>query len=182
MKHAWLGLLIVIALAPSATWAHGDVTTSVPAPGELVKRIPKVIRIDFSEPPTADSKFSVKNGCNEEVLADVRQESGETVLVVEDERAIWGRWKVSYNVISSIDGHLTEDRFSFRVADPQGGRSVTSCDGPPGRPQGEQTPEIGEAAPPVTPDEEPAGFPVVPVAIGGAIVVGAIALRFLASR
>lgn len=161
----------IVLLAPVGAWAHGDATTTVPTAGDRVKRAPQVIRIDFSEPPTQDSKYSVIDGCGDEVLSDVVTKGDVRELVVQEGRP--GRWKASYNVISSIDGHHTKDRFTFTVA---GQRDCV------GEPDDEISPEIGDAAPPVTPDGEPASFPMVPVAVGAAVLIGAIAIRLLASR
>ena len=171
MRHAFLGLVAALLLVPTSAGAHGDVTTTAPAAGGRVKEPPTAVSISFSEPPTKDSRYTVVDGCGDEVLTGVEGKGTDKTLVVSGGSS--GKWKVSYNVISALDGHRGSDRFTFTVA------GKKECDGPPGR---NQTPEIGDAAPPVTPDEEPGSFPVVPVAIGGAIVVGAIALRFLASR
>ena len=169
-----VGLLIAMLLVPSTASAHGDVTTTAPAAGGRVKQPPSTISISFSEPPTQDSKYTVIDGCGDDVLAAVEGKDTDKTLVVSGGNP--GKWKVSYNVISATDGHRSSDRFSFTVA------GKKDCGGPPGDPDSEKSPEIGDAAPPVTPDDEPASFPVVPFAIGGAIVLGAIAVRLLASR
>ena len=167
-----VAFLIAMLLAPAGASAHGDVTTTAPAAGGRVKQPPTGISISFSEPPTQDSKYTVVDGCGNDVLAGVEGKGTDKTLVVSGGKP--GKWKVSYNVISATDGHSSSDRFAFTVA------GKKECGGPPGT--GEESPEIGEAAPPISPDDEPASFPVVPVAIGGAIVVAAIAVRLLASR
>ena len=169
MRYAMVGFLLVVALAPTAGWAHGDVTTTAPAAGDRVKAPPTGVSISFSEPPTKDSKYSVVDGCGDEVLTRVEGKGTDKTLLVSGGSA--GKWKVSYNVISALDGHRSSDRFAFTVA------GKKDCE-----PDDAASPSIGEAAPPILPDEEPAGFPVIPVAIGGAIVIGAIAIRLLASR
>jgi methionine-rich copper-binding protein CopC len=166
-----IAFLLAVLWAPTGASAHGDVTTTAPAAGGRVKQPPTGISISFSEPPTQDSKYTVVDGCGDDVLTGVEGKGTDKTLVVTGGDP--GKWKVSYNVISATDGHRSSDRFSFTVA------GKKECDGSPGDP--EESPEIGEAAPPVTPDE-PASFPIVPVAIGGAIIVGAIAIRLLASR
>lgn len=159
---------LMILAAPIGASAHGDVTTTAPAAGGRVKQPPTSISISFSEPPSNDSKYTVVDGCGDDVFAGVEGKGTDKTLLVAGGNP--GRWKVSYNVISATDGHRSSDRFSFTVA------GKKDCE-----PTSEESPDIGEAAPPVTPDE-PASFPVVPVAIGGAIVVGAIAIRLLASK
>lgn len=169
MRPVLLAFLLGVTLVPTAVWAHGDVTTSAPAPGDRVDEPPAEISISFTEPPTKDGRYSVLDGCGAEVLSGVEGKGTEKTLVVSGGSA--GKWKVSYNVISATDGHRSSDSYSFTVA------GKKECE-----PETDESPSIGDAAPPVSPDDDPASFPMVPVAIGAAIVAGAIALRLLGSR
>ena len=169
MRQALIALFLAVMLSPTAAWAHGDVTTSAPASGDRVEEPPTEISISFGEPPTKDSTYSVLDGCGDEVLSSVEGKGTEKSLVVSGGSS--GRWKVSYNVISATDGHHSKDSYSFRVA------GEKECE-----PETNESPSIGDAAPPIPPDDEPASFPVVPIAIGAGIVAGAIALRLLGSK
>lgn len=169
MRFTMFAFLLAIMVAPTPAVAHGDVTTSVPAPGARVEQPPAGISISFSEPPTKDARYSVVDGCGEEVFSSVEGKGTDKTLVVSGGSS--GRWKVSYGVISATDGHRSSDRFSFTVA------GKKECE-----PETDPSPSIGDAAPPIPPDDEPASFPVVPVGIGAVIVAGAVAIRFLSSR
>ena len=163
--------LIIVVLAPAAARAHGETTTSDPAQGARINKPPRSISIDFTEPPTEDSKYTVVDGCGDDVFAGARGEGTDKVLSAAGGEP--GNWTVSYRVISATDGHLTKDRFSFTVAGDK------DCNA---EPTDGVTPDIGDALPPVASDDGGSGFPVVPVLIGGVIVVLAIAVRFSSSR
>lgn len=169
MRLASVGFLIALVVAPASAWAHGDVTTSAPAPGGRVKEPPTGVSISFSEPPTKDSRYSVIDGCGDEVLMGVEGKGTDKTLVVSGGSS--GKWKVSYNVISALDGHRSSDRFTFTVA------GQKDCG-----PGTDESPSIGGAAPPIFPETEPASFPIVPVAVGAGIVAAAVAFRLLSSR
>ena len=161
--------LLSLFLLPSVALAHGDATTSNPAAGRRLDAVPSRIDIDFSEPPTKDSKYAVRDGCRSDVFAGVEGKGEKKTLNVAGGQP--GTWTVSYNVISATDGHQTQDRFTFKVA------GKKECREPSNR----ETPGDDGALPP-GPEDDPGSFPVVPVAIGGAIVLGAIAIRFMSSR
>jgi methionine-rich copper-binding protein CopC len=173
MRRAGILLtLIVVATAPTSALAHGETTTTDPAQGARVNKAPRAISIDFSEPPTNDSKYAVVDGCGEDVFAGVRGDGEDKVLSTSGGEP--GKWTVSYRVISATDGHLTRDRFSFAVA---GNKDCNAA------PAGDETPDIGDALPPVASDDGGSDFPVMPVLIGGGIIlVLAIAVRVSSSR
>lgn len=169
MRRALAFALLAVLLAPSAALAHGDATTSDPSPGQRVDAVPSRIEIDFSEPPSKDSRYVVRDGCKLDVFAGAEGKGEDKVLKVSGGEP--GTWTVSYNVISATDGHQTQDRFTFKVA----GNGDCSA------PSDEETPEEGDALPPGASEEEPGSFPVVPVAIGAAILVVAIVIRRMSS-
>ena len=165
-----LGATLVV-LAPTTAWTHGDAITTVPAEGERVGEPPAVISIDFSEPPTKDDRFTVLDGCGDNVLAGVTGQGTNKDLQIEGGSP--GRWEVTYTVISATDGHETHDRFTFKVT------GQKACEAPA---PGEITPSVGGTGAPVG-SEDPSNFPLAPVLIGTAvIVVLAVAVRVLLSR
>ena len=157
---------------PGMAWAHGDIARTDPPEGSKVRRAPSVVAIQFTESPTADNRFEVIDGCGDDVLAQVGGEGTNAELAVAGGQP--GRWRVTYNVISSEDGHNSRGAFSFTVA---GKRDCSE-------PAATDSPEIGSPPPPIANDDaDPASFPVVPVLIGGGAIVGlAVAIRIFSAR
>ena len=159
MHRLLLATVVLVALTPSSAFAHGDLERSDPERGDHVNKPPKTIELDFAEPPTAESRFEVTDGCKENVLASIGGEGPHAVLEIEGGAP--GRWKVSYRTVSSIDGHLVSGKFSFHVGNKR----------PCVEPDPSETVDIGAPGPPISNDEG-AGLPVVPIALAGVGIVG----------
>lgn len=171
-----LMMLIVLALMGPAS-AHGDLQATEPERGSSVNNAPRTVRITFTEPPTADGRFGVRDGCGDAVLAAVGRDGREAELGVDGGEP--GRWKVTYRVISSLDGHSTGGSFSFRVKGKQ------DCSDPqPAATDGTTAGDDGMAAerPLSDSDEAGGGFPIIAILLGGVVVLGAIVVRVVASR
>jgi hypothetical protein len=128
-----------------------------------------MIDLVFAEPPTADSKFEVSDGCNEDVLAEVTGEGPNARLHIDGGAP--GRWKVAYRVVSSIDGHLVRGKYSFHVGNKK------PCDIEP-----EPEPSDGDDEAAAPDDDDGGGVPFAPVAIGLGVVGAAVAIRMLMAR
>lgn len=167
---ALLGAVLVV-LMPTAALSHGEAITTDPAAGERLGDAPSAVTIEFSEPPTSDSKFAVVDGCDNDVLAQVA--GGDTNKRLRVAGGSPGKWTVTFNVISATDGHQTHDRFTFTVA------GKPDCSG--STPAAGESPEIGDAGVPLESDDS--SFPLAPVLIGGTVIlVLAVAVRVLSSR
>lgn len=154
-------------------WGHGDLQATHPERGSSVKRPPKTVLISFTEAPSAGGRFQVVDGCGEQVLARVGGDGPDAELQVDGGQP--GRWKVSYRVISSVDGHSTRGTFGFRV------KGKKDCSEPPPASTGGKA--VAPTAPAVPPERAPSGsFPLLPVVAGAALVIGAVAVRLLGSR
>lgn len=164
-SFVYLVALGVIAMSGSAL-AHGDLERADPEARVHLRKPPPVIDLEFVEPPTADSKFEVSDGCREDVLAEVTGEGPNARLQIDGGAP--GRWSVSYRVVSSVDGHLVRGRYSFHVGNKK------PCGPEPGD-------DVGEAAPRVENDDG-GGFPLAPVAIGLGVVGAAVVIRMLMAR
>jgi methionine-rich copper-binding protein CopC len=170
IKQIVCGLAIAFVVSiPATAWAHGDAITTDPASGDRVGKAPEVVSIEFSEPPTKDSKFTVRDGCGDDVLVGVVADGNKRLLRVGDPHP--GKWTVSYNVVSATDGHHTQDRFAFVVA------GKKECNGSPAP---EQTHGVPDESLPR--DDGSSSFPLAPVVIGGVIIVGAVTLRLISAR
>jgi methionine-rich copper-binding protein CopC len=158
--------------APAA--AHGELQATDPASGATVRRAPRSVAITFTEAPTAQAVLRVKDGCEREVGQGVDVvDATATVRVATGQP---GRWRVSYRVISALDGHETQGAYSFTVA----GQKDCTPDGATPAPDG-TGPDPGETRAAPTDDgtgDTGSGAPVVPIALGAvAVVVLALILR-----
>jgi len=92
----------------------------------------------------------VEDGCGTDVVTTA--EVNEKRAVAELASGEPGRWRVDYRVVSAVDGHPTDDRFSFRVA------GKPDCSDP-------------DAAPPPRKDAEDGSATAIIVGLGGATVL-----------
>lgn len=160
-----LAMLVAVAVAGPAH-AHGDLRSSDPNAGARLQAPPSVVELDLAEPPTADSRFVVIDGCRDEVAVDFGRDGSRVTLPVAGGQP--GRWRVEYRVISAVDGHLVRGDFAFRVA------GQRDCSEPAASPEPAETDD--EVAAP--PGEEGGSGPLVPlVAVGGGIVALAFVIR-----
>lgn len=163
MRRVLLVTLVIAALWPGNAFAHGDLKRSDPERGDHVRKPPDTIELDFAEPPTADSRFEVTDGCGEDVQLAVSGEGPHAVLDVADGAP--GLWRVTYRTVSSVDGHVVSGAFRFHV----GNRG--SCRVPPLRgAEPSETVDIGAPGPPISNDD--GGLPIVPIALAGVGIVG----------
>jgi len=163
---------VVLAAPPVA--AHGDITTSSPQAGAAVRRPPPTVTVDLAEPPADGSTLVVTDPCGDEVSGESRIEGDSMSARISGGSA--GRWRAQVRSISSVDGHLVRGSFSFRV---RGQRDCSGDDeaaGNDGDGDDGDDVELGEPQPPLQNDET--SFPMVPFAVGTAVVVAAaLALR-----
>jgi methionine-rich copper-binding protein CopC len=112
-----LGLLALLGLA-SVAGAHGVLERTEPRGGSTVKTAPAQVRLQFSgaiEP--AYSHVQVLDGGGRRVdMGDSRVDPDNRALLRVSLPALPpGRYKVAWRVLS-IDSHVTEGDFTFRIA------------------------------------------------------------------
>jgi methionine-rich copper-binding protein CopC len=163
---------LLLALAPTAAFAHGEIEKTVPEEGARLTEPPDHVTITLTEAPTQGAVLRVTDGCKENLVDEalIADRNLHSPLPAGQP----GKWTVAYRAVSAEDGHLTKGRFSFTVA---GEKDCSAAEG--------ET-EIGPGTSPILPDEpsdDGGDFPVVPVAIGGALVlIAAIAIRVGSDR
>ena len=175
--RAWLRSLLTLTVAlllglPAvAAWAHGDIESAHPAQGSKMAQPPREVSVHLAEPPAQGSTLVVTDGCKEEVGGEP-QIDGEMFTVPIDEGRP-GRWNVKVRSISSVDGHLVRESFSFTVR----GKKDCSSEKSPGEDDDpDDEVELGDPQPPLENDET--SFPIVPFALGTVVLIAlAIALR-----
>ena len=171
LKRLVVGLLVLgvhAAMASPAT-AHGEIVRARPAADTQVRRPPRGVRLVLAEAPAARSGLRVVDGCGDIVSGDP-QRSGKSFSVALDGGGS-GRWRVRLRSVSAVDGHVVSDGFTFRVAGKR--------DCPAGRDgAGDQAQVDTSSRPPIENEDRGSRFPIVPLALGAAVVVGvAVALR-----
>lgn len=150
--RAVLSIAIAIILVSSApAFGHAALTKATPKDGAKLDAVPAAVEVDYAEPPTTDSKFTVTDGCGRDVARDVEILNQKITAAVDSGQP--GDWKVEWSVVSAVDGHLTKDGVAFTV------EGEADCD---------------RAAADDTPDDEESGstFPVVPVAVVTLVILG----------
>lgn len=152
-----LVLTALIVLTGDPAYGHAERSSETPKEGRKVAQPPAELIIDFTEPPTGDARASVTDGCGNELVTGVT--ASNQTLNVSLERGQPGAWQVTTSVVSAVDGHRTNDAYSFEVA------GEPDCDAP--------APETGDddAAGEDTRDEG-SSLPWVAIGVGVAALVG----------
>jgi methionine-rich copper-binding protein CopC len=176
----------LLAIA-SPAWGHGKEIKTDPKRNAELKRPPAAVSIQLTEAATPDAVMKVIDGCDTNVAAHIAV-SGETITahLVKGKP---GRYQVQWKVISAVDGHPTDGKYSFTVAGDGDCSDDTAANGDSGGGGGnddagdEGDGEAASAAPTSSEGEDDSSFPIVPVALGavGVIAVG-LGARFAASR
>ena len=158
---------VTLALVAGPAAAHGEKVKTDPPEGAGLNSPPGSVSVTLSEAPTAQAKLQVVDGCGRQVARSVKVQGSDIVASVANAEP--GRWKASFRAISSVDGHESEDTWSFAVD----GKKDCSKDEPSGEePAADDQIEQGTEATGVTaPGDEGSGFPVVPVAIGAVVLL-----------
>lgn len=175
IAEAVLGLTLGLIVLPAApAWAHGVIESAHPAQGSTVAEPPRELSVHLAEPAAPGSTLVVTDGCGERVGDEGRIEGQMFTLPIQDGRP--GRWNVKVRSISSVDGHLVRESFSFKVR----GKKDCSPEESPSNNDDDEV-ELGAPQPPIQNDES--SFPVVPFALGTVVLIGlAIALRRSSGR
>lgn len=105
--------VFALMLLPATVLAHGDFEKATPGPGDKVKSPPPRVTLTLSEAPVADSVMKVRDSCRRNVATSTDVSGNNLIASVENAQP--GHWRVSYSVISSVDGHQTHGGYSFHV-------------------------------------------------------------------
>jgi copper transport protein len=168
--RAGAAVALLVALLPGRAGAHAELQSADPEPRSLVDEVPERVTLRLTEPAAPQSRIVIQDGCERDVSGERTIDGRSVELTTEDARP--GRWRVEYRLLSAVDGHVVEGRYRFRVeGDPDCPED--------GHDDGESHEE--EASPPRP--EDGGGLPVVPIAIGTAVLAGlALLVRLLGSR
>jgi len=166
----------VLCLGAGAAWAHGDIVKTDPKKNTEIA-MPKVVSVTLSEAPVPQSKLAITDGCGRDVTEKMSVEGEILSATIGDAQP--GKWKAAFQAVSAVDGHPTEDNWTFTVegtADCDGDtEEVVPTDDPSPVPTDTADDEISNAAgddsATTNASDSEGSFPVVPVVLGGVALV-----------
>jgi methionine-rich copper-binding protein CopC len=171
----------IVWLSMTAAWAHGDIVKTDPKKNAQVA-LPQVVSVTLAEAPVPQSKLAITDGCGRDVTEEVLVQDETMQASIRDAQP--GKWTATIRAVSAVDGHQTEDDWSFTV------EGTADCDGDTEEVEAtdDSSPEpaesthdetaAGDDTSTNTSDSEEGSFPVLPVIIGGvALVAVAAAVR-----
>lgn len=144
------GIALLLA-QPAPAGAHAVLSDSVPARGDTVTTAPTEIVLRFTEPPVADARIAISDGCDRDVVQGIEVLNAELTVAATGGQP--GKWRVRYQVVSAVDGHSTSGTFSFEVAGSADCAAAVPSQPAPG------------------PDSPAGGSSLLPLLIGSALVV-----------
>jgi methionine-rich copper-binding protein CopC len=166
----------ILCLNVGAAWAHGDIVKTDPKKNAQIA-MPRVVSVTLSEAPVPQSKLAITDGCGRDVTEEVSVRDDTLQASIGDAQP--GKWKAAFQAVSAVDGHPTQNNWSFTVegtADCDGDtEEVVPTDDPSHVPtdtaDDETSNAAGDDSTTNTSDSEKSSFPVVPVALGGVALV-----------
>jgi methionine-rich copper-binding protein CopC len=115
-KVLFLSFLAVISLLPQITLAHSELVASSPAPGETTGSDLNEIRLEFSEPVSAESQILLFTSDFSPVpLTTYHDTRNPSRIYAPVSDLSTGSYIVQWTAVSP-DGHQIEGSFQFRVA------------------------------------------------------------------
>lgn len=149
-----VGLTLFVVTAGQAV-GHAQLSRSVPADGETLAAPPAELEMRFTEPPSANARIEVFDGCDRDVAGAIDVLNDDmTVALAEGQPGVW---RVKLEVVSGADGHSTTERIKFEV-------------------EGEADCDLAADDGAAVEDDEGGGVPgVVLVAIGAGVVLAGLA-------
>jgi methionine-rich copper-binding protein CopC len=164
-------LLAIVGASPRA-FAHAEFESSDPKQGDHLKKPPKTIVLAFTEPPSEEGRFEIKDGCRQDVIESARVIDKSVRADVKE--GCPGKWTVDFRVISAVDAHVVSGQFTFHVAKKRDRPKNAATESP------SDNPSPGLAQDGATGDEDGSGFPWFLVALGGGTLIGgALIARYL---
>lgn len=115
LSRAWIGLgvaLLLSVLSAPAAQAHAAYESSDPDNGSTVSSPPSRVIANFTEPLNKESRLAIYDPCGDKVDNGDSLVAGDqiTITMSGDKQ---GRYTVTFDVVSSVDGHPTNGDFGF---------------------------------------------------------------------
>jgi methionine-rich copper-binding protein CopC len=162
------GVAVALSICAPA-FGHADLEETMPSANSRVAKPPREVKLVLAEPPGPGSTLQVKDGCRANVVEDVVTNEGESILSAALGRGEPGQWRVRFQSISAVDGHLVKGAFKFTVAGKHACGGSKKNSGAQG--SNRQGPQAGDQRGD-SDDSEGSSLPVVPLALGTAALVG----------
>lgn len=108
----------LLAVAPSAVFAHAHLVSQTPAADAIVASAPEALTLRFSEGVEPGFSGATLSGPQQQKIATgkARLEAGDnkTLIVPLPATLTAGGWQVDWHVVS-VDGHKTRGSYRFHV-------------------------------------------------------------------
>lgn len=114
-----LAVMVLLGVAATPAFAHSFLATTRPAQGERLAGPPRDVALQLSEPVEPDSaEVQVTDGQGQPVeVGRLEFDSGDAVVRVPLVSPDDGLYRVSWHVVSAVDGHESAGEFAFAVGD-----------------------------------------------------------------
>ena len=117
------GMVVIVAVVvlliggAAPVWAHANLASSDPASGATLPDPPTAIRLTFTEPPDPTlSRITVVDAGGSKLATGAVQLDGPgTISVTMPADVPDGVYTVSWQAVSTVDGHVTAGAFAFGV-------------------------------------------------------------------
>lgn len=120
-----IAVVLVMLCVPNLAEAHAAMVRADPGPRSVAPQPPKIIRLWFNEPVEqefANVVLESDGGMQVQGVGKPYVDSADkTLLIVPIPRLPPGKYKVKYKVLS-VDGHIVDWGYSFRVQEPPQGQ------------------------------------------------------------
>lgn len=114
----WVLLVIALAVAPRAAWAHAHLVRSTPAAGAHLATSPAAVRLWYSEAAEATmTTITLTGPSGTHTLGLVKADPADPLLLVATIEAPLpaGRYTVHWRTVAKDDGHPSSGSFAFVV-------------------------------------------------------------------
>jgi len=125
-------VLLVLATAPSAVWAHATLVRSAPADGAVLAEAPREVRLWFDEniSPAFSSAQLLDSKSQPIELAGIRTDpSDPTQLILSLRELPAGVYSLLAKTLSEADGHVSRSFLVFGVGE-EASRDAAACRAP----------------------------------------------------
>ncbi|MFN2525944.1 MAG: copper resistance protein CopC, partial [Actinomycetota bacterium] len=105
---------LIMMLGVPGAHAHGNLQRTIPQADAVLKNVPNHVLLQFSQRPKKNARITVLDGCRRPAVRTL-QLQGDTAHIEIKPQAQPGNYRVSYRIVSAVDGDATRGNYGFRV-------------------------------------------------------------------
>jgi methionine-rich copper-binding protein CopC len=106
------GFMFLFLMAAPAL-GHAKLSRSDPRDGQTVEEPPPELVMTFTEPPSANGRVEVLDGCGRDIARAIDVLNDDMTVALAAGQP--GTWRVRMQVVSGADGHASSEKFKFTV-------------------------------------------------------------------